>query len=74
MWEMLSAKEKTLFYLMHCERHIGFKVRRHREASGGPVVKTPCFQCWVMGLIPGQGTKISHAMWHGPPRSDNNNK
>ena len=32
----------------------------------GPVVKTPCFQCRVygsmQGSIPGQGTKIPHAM------------
>lgn len=28
------------------------------EFLGGPVVKTPCFQCQGTGLIPGQGTKI----------------
>ena len=28
----------------------------------GPVVKTLCFQCEGMGLIPGRATKIPHAV------------
>ena len=28
------------------------------EFPGGPVVRTPCFDCWDPGSIPGQGTKI----------------
>ena len=35
-----------------------------RDFPGRPVVKTPCFH-WGAGSIPGQGTKISHAAWHG---------
>ena len=30
------------------------------DFSGGPVVKTPCFQCRGMGSILGWGTKIPH--------------
>ena len=33
-----------------------------RDFPGGPVVKTPCFQCRGVGLIPGQGT---NAAWYG---------
>ena len=36
-----------------------------RDFPSGPVVKTPCRQCREMGLIPGYGTKIPHALWHG---------
>ena len=32
---------------------------------GGPVVKTPCFQCKCCGFDPGQGNTIPHAMWRG---------
>ena len=37
------------------------------DFPGSPVVKTPCFHCRGQGfhLIPGQGTKILHAKWHG---------
>ena len=31
-----------------------------------PLVKTPSSQCRGMGLIPGQGTKITHATWYSP--------
>ena len=33
------------------------------DLPGGPVVKTPCFHCRGIGSVPGQGTKILHAMW-----------
>ena len=36
-----------------------------QDFPGGPVVKTPHFQGRGMGSIPGQGTKIPHAMQHG---------
>ena len=35
------------------------------DFPGNPVVRTLCFQCRVMALIPGQGTKIPHAMQCG---------
>ena len=38
---------------------------RRRDFPGGPVVKTPCFQCRGTGSIPGLGTKIPHAMLRG---------
>ena len=39
-----------------------------REFPGSPVVRTPrtpCFHCRGPGLIPGQGTKVPHDVWHG---------
>ena len=41
------------------------KTNHIRELPGGPVVRTWCFHCWGPGSIPGQGTKILQAMWHG---------
>ena len=35
-----------------------------RDSPGGPVVKTLCLH--HMGSVPGQGTKIPHAMQLGP--------
>ena len=32
------------------------------EFPGGPVVRTPCFDYWDPGSIPGQGTKILQAL------------
>ena len=37
-----------------------YLLKMSRDFCGGPMVKTPCFCC--MGLIPGWGTKISHAV------------
>ena len=34
-----------------------------RDFPHGPVVETLCFHCRVVGSIPGEGTKIPHAMW-----------
>ena len=36
-----------------------------RDFPGGPVVKTPCFQCRGPRLIPGGRTKIPHAALQG---------
>ena len=45
------------------ERHIrSFKIVIMWEFPGGPVVRTQCFHCGDPGSIPGQGTKIPHAM------------
>ena len=35
------------------------------DFPGGPVVKTLRFHCRGAGSIPGRGTKILHAVWHG---------
>ena len=37
----------------------------HWDFAGGPVVRTHASSAKGMHLIPGQGTKIPHAMWHG---------
>ena len=34
---------------------------QHLEFPGGPVVRTPCFHCYDLGSIPGQGTQIPQA-------------
>ena len=31
----------------------------------GPVVMSLCFHCRGKGLVPGGGSKIPHATWHG---------
>ena len=36
-----------------------------RESPGGLVVRTQCFHRKGPGSIPGQGTKILQAVWHG---------
>ena len=36
-----------------------------RDFPGGPVVNTLCFQGRGMGLSPGRGAKIPHAVWSG---------
>ena len=35
------------------------------EFPGSPVVRTQRVHCWGPGSIPGQGTKIPQAAWHG---------
>ena len=38
--------------------------KKIRDFPGSPVVKTPRFHCRGRGFdIPGQGTKIPHAVW-----------
>ena len=44
---------------------ITLKITDHREVPGGPVVKTLCLHCRGTSSIPGWGTTISHATWHG---------
>ena len=48
--------------------------KRSPEFPGGPVVRTPCFDCGGMGSIPGQGTKIPHATWHGQKQTKKRTK
>ena len=40
-------------------------MQQFRTFHGATGVKTPSFKCRGMGLIPGQGTKILHALWCG---------
>ena len=37
-------------------------IKTHIETSGGPAVKNPPANARYMGLIPGPGTKIPHAL------------
>ena len=39
--------------------------KTHMEFPGDAVVRTQCLYCWDPIVMPGQGTKIPHAMWHG---------
>ena len=48
------------------ENVVSVHLKISREFPGGPVVRTPHFHCRTVGdtgLIPGQGTKIPHAVW-----------
>ena len=46
------------------------------DFPGGPVVKTPCFLCREQGggLMPSQGTKISHATQHSQTKKKSKQK
>ena len=39
--------------------------QQHMEFPGCPVVRTQCLYFWDPTSMPGQGTKIPHAMLHG---------
>ena len=43
------------------------------DSPDGPVVKTPCFQGRGVALVPGQGTKMPHAIWCRLARRNINN-
>ena len=43
------------------------------DFPGGPVAKTLCFQCRGIGSIPGQGTKIPHAVLHSQKKMPDSN-
>ena len=64
--------QKKFFWIIKTKSYIICKdwVIHINESSGdfpgGPVLKTPCFQCRGVGT-PGWGTKILHASWHNPP-------
>ena len=50
------------------QQHITLSARQVPKTQNfhcGPVVKTPSFPCRGVGLIPGWGTKIPHAVRHG---------
>lgn len=44
------------------------------EFPDGPVIRTLDFYCYGLGLIPGQGTKISQAVQQGQKKREINNK
>ena len=45
-----------------CKYSISIRTQDSRDFPGGPVDKTLGFYCRGLGLIPGQGTKILHAL------------
>ena len=44
------------------------------EFPGGPVVRTRRFHCCGLSSIPGQGTKIPQAAWHGQKKKKKKNR
>lgn len=42
------------------------------DFPGGAIVKTLHFYLRGMGSIPGKGTKIPHAAWHGQKNKETN--
>ena len=56
---------------MHVARRPrGFKEQGFREFSGGPVVRTRCFPCSGLDLVPGWGTDIPQAVWCGQKKKN----
>ena len=61
----MVGRLKTLFYNEQAENqplYLESLKSRHRDFPGGPVVKNPPYNAGHAGSIPGQGTKIPHAM------------
>ena len=53
------------------QKSVMVKMVGSRDFPDGPVVKTLCSQCGGAGWIPGQGSKISHAIWHATKKNNN---
>ena len=54
-----------------------FKKNKVKAFPVGPMVMTPCFQCMSAGdasLIPGWGTKTTHATWCSQKKLKNKKK
>ena len=51
LWVWLTRKEDGP--MLKNGRWIDIKSLVNRHFPGGPVVKTPCFQCGYVGLLPG---------------------
>ena len=47
------------------------KIIENSDFPGSAEVKTLCFHCRGAGLIPGQGTKVSHAAWCSQEKKKN---
>ena len=59
-WATVNGIEKNWTQLEQLSMHT------RKDYPGGPVVKAPSFcfgNAGVVGLIPGQRTKIPHAAW-----------
>ena len=55
---MLSASVRVL-------SGSGALLKKNGDSPGGRAVKALCYPAGDTGAIPGQGTKIPHAMWCG---------
>ena len=58
-------------YFATCNKVSALGASQPGEATdfpGSSVVKTALFQCRVTGSTPGRGTKIPHAVRHGPKK------
>ena len=64
LWVWLTRKNDGP--MLKNQLWIDIKSLVNRHFPGGPVVKTPCFQCGYVGLLPGCGR--SH-MPHGTPEN-----
>ena len=53
---------KEMWFLEEVRKGIPHRKLVEGDFPGGPVVKTPSFQYRRCGSIPGQGTKIPHAV------------
>ena len=51
----------VMYFIIQQERQKGHR----KDFPGSPVVKTPHLHCRGHSSIPGQGTKIPRAAWHG---------
>ena len=49
-------------HMISCPLHVVITKGGFGDFPGGPVVKIPCFHFRGHGSIPGQGTKIPHAV------------
>ena len=56
------------------KKKVTLNMDRKQEFPGGPVVGTRHFHCGGLGSIPGQGTKIPHAMQCGQKNPPKNKK
>ena len=45
-----------------------------REFAGGLVVRIPGFHCHGLGSVPGRGTEILQAAWHGQKKKKKSEK
>ena len=62
--QSMNPSPKTFKMQVHCLIQVAYHKQElmYRDFPGGPVVKNPPYNVGYSGLIPGQGTKIPHAV------------
>ena len=72
LWSLTSYQKPNNTPISKCfilhirvERSVASKAISFWDLPGGPVIKSPCFQCRGHGFSPGGGTKILHAVQWG---------